>query len=124
MGSKIIPVPAMNVAVWRARLFMPGQQLVNPDDQWAVWSQIRAFHGSGSRGQREEGDTSQNPPRVTEDEGESYLEPAAGPDPLVAPLHLGEAEQGSPGTKRIASAASETWAAAPGVPPGAARGGL
>ena len=79
--------------------------LSNLDDQWAVWSQIRAFHGGGSRGQREEGDTSQNPPRVTEAEGEGYLEPATGPDqepgavavavtsdPSVAPLHLGEAE--------------------------------
>ena len=79
--------------------------LSNLDDQRAVWSQIRAFHWGGSRGQQEEGDTSQNPPRETEAEGESYLEPATGPDqepgavavtvtsdPSVAPLHLGEAE--------------------------------
>ena len=111
--------------------------LSNLDNQRAVWSQIRAFHGGGSRGQREEGDTSQNPPRVTEAEGESYLEPVAGPDqepgavavgatsdPSVAPLHLGEAERGSPGTRRAASAAFENRAAAPGVPPGAAQGGL
>ena len=81
------------------------QLLSNLDDQRAVWSQIRAFPEGGSRGQREEGDTSQNPPRVTEAEGESYLEPVAGPDqepgavavgatsdPSVAPLHLGEVE--------------------------------
>ena len=95
--------------------------LSNLDDQRAVWSQIRAFHEGGSRGQREEGDTSQSPPRVTEVEGESYREPAAGPDqepgavavaatsdPSVAPLHLGEVEGSSPGTERVASAASET----------------
>ena len=63
---------------------------------------------------------------MTEAEGTSYLEPAAGPDqepgavavaatsdPSVAPLHLGEVEGSSPGTERVASAASETWAAAP-----------
>ena len=74
---------------------------------------------------------------MTEAEGEGYLEPAAGPDqkpgavgvaatsnPSVPPLHLGEAEQGSTGTRRVASAASETRAAAPGVPPGAAPGRL
>ena len=107
--------------------------LSNLDDQRAVWSQIWAFHRGGSQGQREERDTSQNPRRVTEAEG--YLEPAAGPDqepgavaatfnPSVAPLHLGEAERGSPGMRRVARAASQTWAVAPGVPPGAAQGGL
>ena len=63
---------------------------------------------------------------MTEAEGTSYLEPAAGPDqepgavavaatsdPSVAPLHLGEVEGSSLGTERVASAASETWAAAP-----------
>ena len=79
--------------------------LSNLDNQRAVWSQVRAVQGDGSRGQREEGDTSRNPPRVTKAEGTSYLEPAAGPDqeqgtvgvtttsdPSVAPLHLGEVE--------------------------------
>ena len=79
----------------------------------------------------------QNPPRVTEAEGESYLEPAAGPDqepgavavaatsdPSVAPLHLGEAKRSSPCTRRAASTASENRAAAPGVQPGATQGGL
>ena len=74
---------------------------------------------------------------MTEAEGEGYLEPAAGPDqkpgavvvaatsnPSVAPLHLGEAERGSRGTRRVASAASETRATALGVPPGAAPGRL
>ena len=74
-------------------------------------------------------------PCTTEAEGESYLEPAAGPDqepgavvatsdPSVAPLHLGEAERGSPGTRRAASAVSENRATAPGVSPGTAQGGL
>ena len=111
--------------------------LSNLDDQRAVWLQIRAFYGGGSRGQREEGDSSQNPPRVTEAEGESYLEPAAGPDQepgavvvavtsdqWVAPSHLGEAGQSNPGTGRVASVESGTGAVAPGVPPGAAQGGL
>ena len=74
---------------------------------------------------------------MTEAEGESYLEPAAGPDqepgavavaatsdPSVAPLHLGEAERSSLGTRRAASTASENRAAAPGVQPGATQGGL
>ena len=40
------------------------QQLLSAlDDQW---SQIRAFHWDESRGQREEGNASQNPPGVTE----------------------------------------------------------
>ena len=111
--------------------------LSNLDDQRAVWLQIRAFYGGGSRGQREEGDSSQNPPRVTEAEGESYLEPAAGPDQepgavvvavtsdqWVAPSHLGEAGQSNPGTGRVASVESGTGAVAPGVLPGAAQGGL
>ena len=36
--------------------------LSNLEDQRAVWPQIQAFQGSGSRGQREEGETSKNPP--------------------------------------------------------------
>ena len=97
------------------------QLLSNLDNQRAVWSQIWAFRWGGSRGQREEGDANQNPKRVTEAEGGGYLGPAAGPDqkpgavtvaatsdPSVAPLHLGKAERGSTGTRRVASAASET----------------
>ena len=74
---------------------------------------------------------------MTEAEGEGYLEPAAGPDqkpgvvgveatskPSVGPLHLGEGGRGSTGTRRAASAASETWAATPGMPPGATPGRL
>ena len=39
------------------------QQLLSTlDDRRAVWSQIRAFRWGGSRGQREEGNASQNPP--------------------------------------------------------------
>ena len=106
--------------------------LSNLDDQRAIWSQIRAFHGGESRGQQEEGNTSQNPPRVTRAEGESYLEPAAGQDQepgavgvaaisdqSVAPLHPGEAERSSPGMRRVTSADSDTWAVIPGVLPGA-----
>ena len=109
--------------------------LSNLDDQRAVWSQIRAFRWGGSRGQREEGDASSNPPRVTKAEGEGHLEPTAGldpkpgaggvaatSDPSLAPLHLGDTERGSTGTRRVASATSEARAAAPGVPPGAAPG--
>ena len=79
------------------------------EDQRAVWPQIWAFPGNGSRGQRKEGDTSKPPPRVTEVKGESHLEPTGdqdqGPgafavsaisDPPGAPLQPGEAEQGSP----------------------------
>ena len=54
--------------------------LSNLEDQQAVWLQIRAFRGSGSQGQREEGDTSQTPLRVTESAGESYLAPTADQD--------------------------------------------
>ena len=50
------------------------------EDQRAVWPQIRAFQGNGSRGQQKEGDTSKPPPWVTEVEGESHLEPAADQD--------------------------------------------
>ena len=109
--------------------------LSNLDDQRAMWSQIRAFRWGGSRGQREEEDASPKPPRVTEAEGDGYLEPAVGPDqkpgavgvtaisdPSLAPLHWEGAERGSTGTRRVASAASGTWAAALGVPPGAAQG--
>ena len=42
----------------------------------------------------------------------------------MEPLHLGEGERSSPGAERVASAASETWAATPGVPQGTAQGGL
>ena len=111
--------------------------LSNLDDQRAVWLQIRVFRWGGSRGQREEGGASQNPPMVTEAKGAGYLESAAGPDQKpdavgvaatsnqsVVPLHLGEAERGSTGTRRVASAASETRAVAPWVPPGAAPGRL
>ena len=107
------------------------------DDQRAVWSQVRAFRWGGSRGQRGEGDVSRDPPRVTEAEGGDDLEPAASPDqkfgavgtmatsdPPGAPLHLGEEAQGSPGSRGIASAAPENWAAVPGMPSGAAQGGL
>ena len=92
---------------------------------------------SGSRGQREEGETSKTPLRVPEAEGESYLEPAAGQDQgpgavavtaisdqSVAPLQPGEAERGSQDARRVAGEESEIRAAAPGVPAGAARGGL
>ena len=74
---------------------------------------------------------------MTESEGESYLGPAAdhgqGPgaatvavisDQSVAQLQPGEAEQGNPDARRVAGEVSETRAAAPGVPPGAAQGGL
>ena len=104
------------------------QLLSNLDDQRAVWSQIRALTGSGSRGQWEEGDTNPNPPRATEAEGEGYLEPAAGQDQgpgavavaatsdqSAATLHPGEEERSSLGTRRVASAESGTWTAAPGV---------
>ena len=50
------------------------------EDQRAVWPQIWAFPGNGSRGQRKEGDTSKPPLRLTEVEGESHLEPAADQD--------------------------------------------
>ena len=83
------------------------------------------------------GGASPNPARVTEAKEEGYLEPAAGldqkpgavgvaatADPSVAPLHLGEAERGSTGTRRVASATSETRATAPGVPPGTSPGRL
>ena len=33
------------------------------EDQRAVWPQIRAFQGDGSRSQQEEGDASRAPPR-------------------------------------------------------------
>ena len=111
--------------------------LSNLENQRAVWPQIRAFRGRGSRGQREERDISQSPPRVTESEGESYPGPAAnhgqGPGAAtvaaisnqpVAPLQPGGAEQGSPDTRGVAGEVSETRAAAPGVLPGAAQGGL
>ena len=78
------------------------------DNQRAVWSQVRAFRWSGSRGQRGEGDVSRDPPSVTEAEGGDNPEPAASPGqksggvgvmatsgPPGAPLHLGEAAQGS-----------------------------
>ena len=62
--------------------------LSNLEDQRAVWPRIQAFLGRGSRGQREEKDTSQNPPRVTESEGEGDLGPAAdhgqGPAPPLS----------------------------------------
>ena len=55
------------------------QQLLSTlDNRRAVWVQIRAFRWDGSRGQREEGNASQNPPGVTK--GEGHLEPATGPD--------------------------------------------
>ena len=111
--------------------------LSNLDDQRAVWSQIRAFHGGGSRGRRAEGNPSQDHPWVTKAKGESYLEPAAGQDQepgavgvaatsdqSAAPLHPGKGERSCPGTRRVASAESGTWAVAPGVLPGAAPGGL
>ena len=111
--------------------------LSNLDSQRAVWSQIRTFRWGGSRGQQEEGDTSPTPPRVTEAEGEGHLEPAADPDqkrgavgaavtsgPSWAPLHQGRAELGSTGRRGLASAASKTRTAAPGVPLVAAPGML
>ena len=75
------------------------------------------------------------PPSVTEAEGEGFLEPAAGQDQgpgavaetsdqSAATLHPGEEKRSSLGTRRVASAESGTWAFAPGVPPGAAQGGL
>ena len=70
---------------------------------------------------------------MTEAEGEGFLEPAAGPDqqpgavgvaptrgPALVPWYLGEAGRGSAGTRRMASTASGTRAAALEVPPGAA----
>ena len=48
----------------------------------------------------------------------------AAPDPSGAPLHLGKAEQGSPSLQGIASAAPKSGADVPGVPSGAAQGGL
>ena len=73
------------------------------DDQWAVWSHVRAFRWSGSRGQRGEGDVSRDPSSVTEAEGGDDPEPAASPgkksgalgtmttsDPPGAPLHPGK----------------------------------
>ena len=111
--------------------------LSNLDDQRAVWSQVRAFRWGGSRGQGEEGDISRSLPRVTEAEGGDDLEPSAGPDqksgavgvmatsgPPGAPLHLGEAVQGSPGRRGVASVAPENWAAMPGLPVGATQGGM
>ena len=107
------------------------------DDQRAVWSQVRAFCWGESWSRREEGDVSRNPLKATEAEGEGYLEPAASlgrnegapeaavaSDPLGAPLHLGKVGRSSAGMERAASAASGTWAAVPGVPPGTALGGL
>ena len=44
--------------------------------------------------------------------------------PPEAPLHVGEAAQGSPGPRGVASAAPENWAAMPGVPVGATQGGM
>ena len=113
------------------------QLLSNLDYQRALWSQIRTFSWGGSRGQREKRDASPRTPGVTEAEGEGYLEPAASRNhqpgdmgvtptrsPALAPWHLGEAGRGSAGPRRRMSAASETRAVAPGVPPGAAPGVL
>ena len=68
---------------------------------------------------------------MTKAKGEGYLGPAAGlgrnegaaeaaagSGPSGAPLHLGKVGRSSAGKERAASAASETRAAAPGVPPG------
>ena len=107
------------------------------DDQWAVWLQVRALRWGESRGQRGERDVSRDPPSGTE-AGEEYdLEPAASPDQKAsavgtlvtsdtprAPLHRGEEAQGEPGPKGVASAGAKDWAAVPGVPWGAAQGGL
>ena len=105
------------------------------DNQSAVWSQVRAFRWSGSRGQRGEGNASQKPPGATEAKREGYPGPVAGPNqrpgaagvavipgPSVAPLRRGEGERGITGPGRADSAASGTRAAASGVPPRAAPG--
>ena len=105
--------------------------------QRAVWLQIRAFQRDGCRSQQKKGYASRPPPQVTEVERESHLEPDAdqdqGPgavtasatsDPPGAPLQPGEAERGSPDARKGTGEGSETWTAAPGVPYGAAQGGL
>ena len=107
------------------------------EDQRAVWSQIPAFQGDGSRSQREEGDASRTPPRVTEVERGSHLEAEAdqdqGPGAVTAsaisdspgaPLQPGDAERGRPDARREPGGVSETLTAVPGVPATAAQGGL
>ena len=107
------------------------------DNQRAEWSQVRTFQWGDSRGQRGERDVGREPPRVTEAGEEDDLEAAASPDQKAsavgtlatsdtpsAPLHLGEEAQGGPGARGVASAGAKDWTAVPGVPLGAAQGGL
>ena len=107
------------------------------EDQRALWPQIRAFRGSGSRSQQREQDISEPLRLATEVEMEGHLEPAAdqdqGPgagaisttsDRPGAPSQPGEAGQGSPDTMRGPGEVSGTSAAVLGAPSTVAQGEL